>query len=118
MSDTTDRLTLMFGRNSFPDDVKAVWGARLIWPNDLLFDRQDLQSRSSDDKEKLIDWLNGPNNGDGAIKYMKEVLTVPASVGLSYSGDQEAVIYEDEKGIIVGSAQSSHGYVYVCGYLK
>jgi hypothetical protein len=30
----------------------------------------------------------------------------------------EAVIYEDERGKIVGSAQGSYGYLYVAGWLK
>lgn len=112
------KLSIAFGRNTYPDDVRAVWGARLIWPNDLLNDRQDIAARDDEAKAELIAWLNGPNRGDGAIKHMKDKLLVPQELGLSYDGQQEAVIYEDAEGKIVGSAQGSFGYVYVAAWLK
>lgn len=119
MSDSTKtRLETAWGYKKYPDDVDAVWSARLIWPDDLLPDRQDLQARNDDAKDELILWLNGVPAGQGAIKQMKEALKTPNTLGLKYDGPEEAVIYEDDIGIIVGSAQSSHGYVYVCGYLK
>jgi hypothetical protein len=51
---------------------------------------------------------------------MRHALEEPYSLGLtpSMKYEQEAVIYEDEQGIIVGSAQGSYGYLYVCGWLK
>lgn len=113
-ADEPIKLEIMFGRRTYPADVKAVWGARLIWPDDLLPDRQDLDSRNDDDKIELVGWLNG-----GAIAKMRERLRDPGpySLGLNPSGDEEAVIYEDEQGKIIGSAQGSSGYLYVCGWL-
>ena len=107
-----------YGRRTYPDDVRAVWGARFIWPNDLLWDRQDLAAHDDQSKSELISWLNGSGNGDGAINRMRMVLTAPIAIGMTHTGDEEVVIYEDEIGKIIGSAQSSHGYVYVAGWLK
>lgn len=114
----TDKLKLVYGRRTYPDNVPAVWGARLIWPNDLVHDRQDLAYYEDDAKQALVAWLNG-NNGDGAIAKMREALREPYSLGLTPDMDfkEEAVIYEDEHGKIVGSAQQSGGYLYVCGWL-
>jgi hypothetical protein len=117
MTDDT-RLKLAFGRRTYPDTAQAVWGARLIYPNDLLHDRQDLAARSDEAKMALIAWLNGPGMGDGAIAKMRTNLTIPSHFGLSQSSNEEAVIYEDDEGIIVGSPQGSFGYVYVAGWLK
>jgi hypothetical protein len=115
------KLSLAFGRRTFPDNVRAVWGARLIFPNDLVHDRQDLAVRDDDAKQALIAWLNGPNSGDGAIAQMRDCLGAAgwrAANGVYGDSDNEVVIWEDDKGKIVGSAQSSHGYMYVCGWLK
>jgi hypothetical protein len=117
---TTDKLTIAYGRQTFPDDVQAVWGARLIWPNDLLHDRQDLSAHNDDAKHALIEWLNGEDPGTGAISRMRHALESPYSLGLTPEMEfhDEAVIYEDERGKIVGSAQGSYGYLYVAGWLK
>lgn len=112
------KLKLAFGRRNYPDDVKAVWGARLIWPHDLVHDRQDLAAHDDEAKQALMAWLNGPGYGNGAIAKMLDVLKAPASMGLVYNGDEEITIYEDDKGKIIGSAQSSCGYIYVAGWLK
>jgi hypothetical protein len=117
MSNDT-RLKVAYGRQTFPETARAVWGARLIWPDDLLPDRQDLAAHSDEDKQALVAWLNGKDLGTGAISKMRDALSAPYSLGLTPNGDEEAVIYEDSEGIIVGSAQSSHGYVYVAGWLK
>ena len=115
-----EKLEIAFGRHTFPDDVPAVWGARLIWPNDLLRDRQDLAAHTDEAKEALMAWLNGDDLGRGAISRMRHALESPYSLGLTpdMPFKEEAVIYEDEHGKIVGSAQSSYGYLYVAGWLK
>jgi hypothetical protein len=108
--------TVMFGyRRGVPDGVRAVWGARLIAPNDLLHDRQDLVAESEEAKAELVKWLNGEPAGHGALS---EALDRLRLIPLSGSTDEEVRIYEDATGIIVGNTQASYGYVYVCGYLK
>jgi len=111
-------LQLMYGRRTHPPGVRACWGARLIWPNDLVWNRQDLVAVDDESKQELISWLNGPNSGDGALSKALQALRAPYELGLSHNTDDEAVIYEDSTGKIIGSAQSSHGYCYVAGWLK
>jgi hypothetical protein len=120
MSTPTDRLKIGYGRMTYPDTARAVWGARLIWPNDLVWDRQDIAAWTGDDKDALVAWLNGPNRGNGALRAAIDVLADPYNVGLESStpSDVEAVIYEDDRGVIVGSPQGSYGYVYVAAWLK
>lgn len=117
MTDET-KLTITFGRNTYPDDVRAVWGARLIFPADLVHDRQDLAAHDEDAKQALIAWLNIVG-----IKEMRIALSTASGrqardISRDMPFEEEAVIYEDDKGKIVGSAQRSHGYMYVCGWLK
>lgn len=109
---------LAFGRRSYPDNVQAVWGARLIWPNDLVWNRQDIQADNDEAKDELVAWLNGPGRGDGALHEALTKLREPGTnFGWGSDSTDEAVIYEDEQGKIVGSPQGSFGYVYVCGWL-
>jgi len=114
---------LRFGyRRGIPEGITTAWGARLIAPDDLVWDRQDLVAESDEDKAALIEWLNG-----GAIAKMREALRERYSpYGGRYHGeseivpteDREHVLYQDETGIIVGNTNASHGYVYVSGWLK
>jgi len=112
------KLTIAFGRRSFPDDVQAVWGARLIYPADLLHDRQDLAARSDEAKQELVAWLNGPGYGNGALKQALDALREDPYQFFSGQNDETcALIYSDEQGEIIGSPQGSYGYVYVAAWL-
>lgn len=112
--------TLAYGYRRFPEGVRAVWGARLIEPNDLLHDRQDLVADDDSSKADLIDWLNGETRGQGALARALERL---ARHGFTdgcpelQQRDEEFPVYEDERGKIVGNTQASYGYVYVAGWL-
>jgi hypothetical protein len=104
--------SLMFGYHAgIPSDITSAWGARLIEPNDLVHDRQDLVAESDEAKSALVAWLNG-----GAIEKAldwlgkREYRAVPDG--------EEFVVYEDEDGKIVGNTNRSFGYVYVAGWLK
>ena len=87
-----------------------------------MYDRQDLDAHDDEAKAKLIAWLNGPSEGDGAISKMQGRLAdtdLRWEIGLGDPrSENEVVIYEDEIGKIIGSPQSSHGNLYVCGWLK
>lgn len=118
-------LQIGYGRRSFPEDVRAVWGARLIWPNDLVYDRQDLDATDDTAKAELIRWLNGADDSgkDGAIARMRRNLAdanwrAENGVWPDMKFEEDALIYEDDEGKIIGSAQRSGGYLYVCGWLK
>jgi len=103
-------LKLTYGLRNLPADVTSAWGARLIWPNDLVHDRQDLKG---EDTKALIDWLNG-----GALRVALDNAARLARSELAPSEDREVVLYEDERGVIKGNPQASHGYLYVAGWLK
>jgi hypothetical protein len=95
-----------------PEDVKTAWGARLIAPNDLLHDRQDLVAESDEAKQELIAWLNG-----GGIKAALTNLARKRQ-DFIYRDGGEFLVYEDDHGKIVGNTNGSGGYVYVAGWLK
>ncbi len=124
MTDT--KLQLGWGyKRDIPDDVKAVWGARLIAPSQLVSSRQDLQAENHAEKDRLITWLNGwspaedgGQKGTGAIAKAQEFLR--AEYGRILRPDQDCpfTLYEDAQGVIIGNALASHGYVYVVGYLR
>lgn len=112
MNDTILRPS--FGTYHATDDdlrgKRAVWGARLIAPNDLVWDRQDLVSDDDEAKEALVHWLN-----NGAIRDMRRILD---QLYLGGNDNTRHVIIDDERGVIVGSPQGSYGYIYVTGWLK
>lgn len=110
----TDRV-LAFGYRRHPEGLRAVWGARLIAPNDLLWDRQDVVALDEGGKAELVEWLNGEPRGKGALSKALEGLA-----GMRDSlreTDEEFVVYEDERGRVVGNTQASYGYVYIAGWL-
>lgn len=110
---------LAFGpRAGIPENVRAKWGARLIWPNDLVPNRQDLVAEDDDAKRALIAWLDGEPRGHGAIAKLREALREPYSLGLSPMSDTPVTLYEDAEGTIIGNPQMSGGYVYVGAWLK
>lgn len=115
-----ERETLAFGLNDRPDDLTCAWGARWIWPNDLVWDRQDAFG-PDDDRAALMHWLNG-SRGLNAIRPLASALDTAkrmADEGLLRSSENRTVtLYEDERGIVRGNPQGSHGYVYVAAWLK
>lgn len=101
-------LKLGFGCvKALPDGVRNAWGARWIWPNDVVWDRQDLKGS---DIEPLKDWLNG-----GALNAAR---IEAAQNTLHQDEDRTVVLFEDDDGVIVGNPQSSYGYLYVAAWLK
>lgn len=97
-------------------EARAVWGARMIAPCDLVANRQDLVSEDEAAKAALMEWLNP--EGTGAIGKAQEKLREVYGRALKRDSEASMVLYEDDIGIIVGSAQASYGYVYVTGWLK
>lgn len=120
MTDDT-KIRLPFGcTKGLPDDVTVAWGARLIAPADLLWDRQGCAGgeEGGPERAKLLDWL-GAGAGDKARDFCRT-----NSIGTAYSpvadsrSDAVVTLYEDDQGKVVGSPQSSHGYVYLAAWLK
>lgn len=108
-------MNLRYGLSrAVPDGTKAAWGARLIAPADLVWDRQDISADDDDAKRALVVWLNGDDGDTPAIRAMLDRLR-----DMRLSQDYEVTtIFEDERGQIIGSTNRSYGYVYVAGWLK
>lgn len=101
---------LAYGLREMPE-VKAAWGARMIFPNDLVHDRTDMCG-DRDDKDKLLAWLSSvPQPND-----LRFINAVHANTGPR--DENVFTIFEDDKGIMQASAQSSSGYLYVSAWLK
>jgi hypothetical protein len=105
---------LGFGaKRHVPDEVTCVWGARLIFPDDLVWDRQDMIGEEAD-RMMLGLWLN-----DGALRAaVTEARRMADGLELSPREERRVVLFEDERGIIVADPQSSHGYLYAAAWLK
>lgn len=102
--------TLDFGLNGVaPDSAPAVWGARFIFPDDMVHNRVGLIG-SDKGKDRLIDWLNS-----GALQGARDF----ARKNLFNQGSDEVVtLYEDASGIVVGNPRRSFGYLYVAAWLR
>jgi hypothetical protein len=110
-------MNLSFGLgHAVPEAVKSAWGARLIFPDDLLPDRQDLVVADDAEKAALLGWLNpGPVAG---IAKMKEAARKAKNEWKLQSSDRKDVIlFKDDVGVIVGNPNASHGYLYVAAWL-
>jgi hypothetical protein len=108
-------VSLAFGLNKeLPAGATAAWGARWIFPNDMLPDRQDFAGMETPAGVKLKAWLNGV--GIRKAKDMAERLDKQGS--LYRDENRTATLYEDLTGVIVGNPQASHGYLYVAAWLK
>jgi hypothetical protein len=105
---------LTFGYNAgLPDGVRAAWGARFIFPDDLLYDRTGIFG-DEDKRKALVEWLNS-----GALGAARdEAGRLADSYALRNDETREVVLYEDDEGKIVGNPNRSFGYLYVAGWLK
>lgn len=111
----TDMTLAFCNRGAVPKvPVEAIWGARLIAPSDLVYDRQDLKAATDDAKSELMDWLN-PEGGK-AIGRMLDWLRENYWKIRGQSGFMAAV--EDDDGVIFVGTNGPSGYVYATGYLK
>lgn len=104
-------MQLSFGlSDAIPETVTTAWGARAIFPNDLVFDRQDMQG---DDRQPLTHWLNS-----GALKKALETAgTLRSRYKISSDGAQRVILHSDKTGVIVASPRSSCGYLYIAAWL-
>jgi hypothetical protein len=106
-------LKLAFGLREIPATVTCAWGARLIWPNDLVWDRQDIDG-STEAVDALRSWLN-----DGPLRSaLGQAYALAEHFELSPRSEEIVTLYEDEHGIVRASPQASSGYLYVAAWLK
>ena len=111
-------MRLAYGCNTaLPEGVRAAWGARLIWPRDLVHDRTHFAGDDESMKE-LETWLN--EKGSHNLSPLQVALnTLPLeSKDLRWDEDKTVTLVEDSIGIIVGNPQGSHGYLYLSAWLK
>jgi hypothetical protein len=101
--------------NAIPAAVDgASWGARLIFPDDLVWDRQGAAGHLPHDVAQLVAWLNQGKALDKALRAARRA----ADKGtLTRDGDQQVILYRDSLGVIVACPNASHGYLYVAGWL-
>lgn len=102
---------LSFGLNDeVPATATTAWGARWIYPDDMVFNRQDFVNIDTPSGKRLKTWLDTKG-----ISKAKEA----ARKRLVRSDEERTIVlFEDETGIIKGNPNRSHGYLYVCGYLR
>lgn len=110
-SSSKRQLTFGLGQE-VPDEATAAWGARWIYPDQMLPDRQSFEGMKTPDGENLKNWLNG-----GALE--KAMKFARKSGGKLHPTSHETVVlYEDNTGVIKGNPNASGGYLYVCAYLQ
>lgn len=108
MDNTTQRLS--YGLRDTPN-VKAAWGARLIFPADLVWDRTDMIGEQAD-KNAILAWLNDKAPKIGSDEWATIV------TGRTMASDEHVfTVFSDETGIMKASAQGSYGYLYVSAWL-
>lgn len=96
-----------------PSDAEVWWSARAIWKGwgsdyfDCLWDRQDNQGLK--ENREFLDWLN-----ETGIRGLANAF---CELGLRHSSN-EYVLIEDGKYAMLGSPNASHGYAYICAWIK
>lgn len=106
---------LTFGyTRGVPTHVGTAWGCRAIVEQsgmlDVLWDRIAL---AGPDQVQLAEHLN--QHLDTACARASELLRTQV---MRTDRDQEFVLYEDPSVVIKGNTQRSHGYLYLCAYLR
>jgi hypothetical protein len=103
---------LGFGLRTLPEEVTCAWGARWIWPADLVWDRTDIFG-SEAERDDLVAWLNG-----GALPAARaEARRQADRFELKSDAQHTVTLFEDERGIVLASPQASYGYLYVAAWL-
>ena len=114
---TEERRPLAFGLNEeIPPYATAYWGARWIFPDDFLSDRQDFVGIDTPEGQKLKEWLNGEKGKPGALS--KSLKAARENRTMRREMAELVVLFEDETGVVLGNPRMSHGYLYVCAFLK
>lgn len=95
--------------------VTVAWGARMIWPDDLLPDRQGCAGGETGGPERneLLSWLS--STAGAAMR--DKARRLAGGWDLSAGSNEIVTLYEDTVGKVVGSPQGSHGYFYVAAWL-
>lgn len=112
MPGTTD--TLKFGlRDVVPPDARAAWGARLIYPDDVLADRTDCIG-AAHDRQELLDYLR-LHVGERPWERAREM---DERRELRSTSSETVTLFEDERCIVRANPNGSGGYLYAAAWLK
>lgn len=111
-------VALSFGLGREVPAGTPAWGARWIFPDDQLADRQSTAG-NPDGVTALLAWLNGGANRK-ARAAARKMVEKPAKGQYRWrSNDSDTrVLFEDATGIVVGNPNKSYGYLYVAAWLK
>jgi hypothetical protein len=97
-----------------PADKTAAWGARFIYPDDMLPDRQSFPGMETPAGQSLKAWLNS-----GALgKARKAARRMADTYKITPRTSETVTLFEDSFGKILASPNASHGYLYVVGFAK
>jgi hypothetical protein len=110
---------MMFGWRGYPQEAKAVWGARLLWDEvaaggpGLVHDRLDFGGEQSEVRKLLLALNAGVGN-----EMTKTAKALIDEGKMTASSSESFVLYEDDKVKAQASPQGSFGYLYVAAWLK
>jgi hypothetical protein len=106
--------TLKFGlRDAVPPEALAAWGARLIYPDDVLADRSDCVG-SDQARRELLDYLR-EHVGARPWERAREM----HNRGELHARDtSDVTLYEDERCIVLANPRGGSGYLYVAAWMK
>ena len=108
-------ISLQFGlAHEVPADRAVAYGARWIFPDQPLWDRQSFAGLDTPEGQRLQKWLNG-----GALKKASAAAARMSKHSvISPDSGETVALYEDDRAKIVANPQRSYGYLYVAAYLK
>jgi hypothetical protein len=108
-------LSLTFGLvRLLPPHALAAWGARWIFPDDVLWDRTAWAGLDTDDGKRLQKWLQKTalNKARATARRLADTRQ------LTPDSDQDVILFQDKTGRVMASPNRSYGYLYVVAYLK
>ena len=95
-----------------PENASAAWGARLIITQagdvDIVGDRQHAVG---DEIDALLDHLN-------SVPWKLSLSNMLKAYEVSTREAAEVTVFEDNKILVRGNSNASHGYFYVAAWLK
>jgi hypothetical protein len=104
---------------SAPEGVQ-IWGARWIYPDDQVYNRQGFNTVLPDDRS-LQDWLNTsdtPLYNSRIANAMGNARALDIDRKHTNHSEEVVTLYEDDRGVIKGNPNKSWGYLYVAAWLK
>lgn len=111
---TTLKDTLKFGlRDAVPDEAAAAWGARLIYPDNVVPDRVNCVGAHSARAALLAHLRDAAGN-----KPWQRARELHACGALRPSSTSNVTLFEDDHCLVVGNPRGGSGYLYVAAWLK